>query len=69
MKTSATILKQQTDMCYFTHFKEYGWQCELVRPYRGYHRGTIIGKNDGRFVVEFSSGMTEEFYADEIYFD
>lgn len=56
-------------MCYYTHFKEYGWQCELVKPYRGYHRGTIIGKNDGRFVVEFSSGMTEEFYADEIYFD
>lgn len=56
-------------MCYDTHFKECGWQCELVSPWKGYHRGTIIGKNGNRYVVEFSSGLTEEFDADEIYFD
>lgn len=25
-----------------TGFPEYGRQCELIAPWRGYHRGTII---------------------------
>lgn len=54
---------------YSIDFPEYGKQCELVNPYRGYHRGTIVGKYNGRFVVQFSSGMEEYFDADEISFD
>lgn len=56
-------------MDYNTNFREYGWQCELIRPWRGYHRGTIIGREDLKFAVEFSSGKVEWFYADEIYFE
>ena len=26
-----------------TNFPEYGQQCELKEPWRGYHRGTIVG--------------------------
>ena len=29
---------------YETDFPEYGQQCELVTPWRGYHRGTIVGR-------------------------
>lgn len=50
-------------------FPEYGRQCELKEPWRGYHRGTIVGRNGYRFIVEFSSGARIEFYDDEIYFD
>ena len=53
---------------YDTSFPEYGLQCELVEPWRGYHRGTIVGRNAYRFVVQFSSGAEIEVYDDEIYF-
>lgn len=57
------------DMDYYTDFKEYGWQCNLVKPFSGYYRGTVIGKEDYRYAVQFSSGAVGLFYADEIYFD
>lgn len=50
-------------------FPDYGRQCELVEPYRGYYRGTIIGRNGYRFIVQFSSGATTEVYPDEFNFD
>ena len=53
----------------YIDFPEYGKQVELNEPYRGYHRGTIISKDGYRFVVQFSSGMTEGFYRDEFEFD
>lgn len=56
-------------MYYNNDFPEYGKQCELNEPYRGYHRGTIVGMNGTRFIVEFSSGMRVELYDDEINFD
>lgn len=57
-------------MCYTNYnFPEYGKQCELYTPYRGYHRGTIVGKFGGRYIVQFSSGLEEYFDIDEIYFD
>lgn len=51
------------------NFPEYGRQVELNEPYRGYHRGTIVGKEGYMFIVQFSSGMTERFYRDEFEFD
>lgn len=52
-----------------TDFSEYSRQCELLTPWRGYHRGTIVGRNGYRFIVEFSSGARIELYDDEIEFD
>ena len=57
-----------TDM-YETDFPEYGRQCELNTPWRGYHRATVVGRNGYRLVIEFSSGATIEVYPDEITFD
>lgn len=50
-------------------FPEYGRQCNLVKPWRGYERATIIGKNGYRFIIQLSSGYEMEVYPDEIYFD
>ena len=36
---------------------------------RGYHRGTITGRNGYRFIIELSSGARIELYNDEIEFD
>lgn len=52
-----------------TDFPEYGRQCELITPWRGYHRGTIIARTTRGFVVQFSSGAEIEVYEDEIEFD
>lgn len=52
-----------------TDFSEYCRQCELLTPWRGYHRGTIVGRNGYRFIIEFSSGARIELYDDEIEFD
>ena len=47
----------------------YGKQCELKSPWRGYHRGTVVGMNGYRFIIELSSGARVELYEDEIEFD
>lgn len=47
----------------------YGRQVELVKPWRGYHRGTIIGYENGKFIIQFSSGAAIDFYEDEFEFD
>lgn len=52
-----------------TDFPEYGWQCELIKPWCGYHRGTIVGRTVRGFVVQFSSGAEIDVYEDEIEFD
>lgn len=53
-----------------TDFAEYGKQVELIEPWRGYHRGTIIALNGkGQYVIQFSSGATIEVYPDEVEFD
>ena len=52
-----------------TDFPEYGRQCELQTPWRGYHRGTIVGLNGYRVIIEVSSGARIELYEDEIEFD
>ncbi len=54
---------------YETDFPEYGQQCELVTPWCGYHRGTIVGRTVKGFIVQFSSGAEIEVYDDEIEFD
>jgi len=46
-------------------FPEYGKQVELKKPWRGYHRGTIVGRNGYRFTIQFSSGATIDLYDDE----
>lgn len=50
-------------------FPEYGRQCELLTPWRGYRRGTIVGRNGYLFIIEVSSGARLELYDDEIEFD
>ena len=52
-----------------TDFPEYGRQCELATPWRGYHRGTIVAKTEHGFVVQFSSGAEIDVYEDKIEFD
>lgn len=47
----------------------YGRQVELKKPWRGYHRGTIIGRYNSKFVIQFSSGAAIDFYEDEFEFD
>lgn len=53
----------------YTDFPEYGKQCDLVTPWRGYRRGTVVGRNGYRFIIELSSGARIELYDDEIEFD
>lgn len=52
-----------------TNFPEYGKQCELLIPWKGYHRGTITAQTQRGFIVQFSSGAEIEVYPDEIEFD
>ena len=54
---------------YETDFQEYGRQCELIKPWRGYHRGIIVGKTARGYIVQFSSGAEIDVYEDEIEFD
>ena len=54
---------------YETDFPEYGQQCELVTSWRGYHRGTIVGRTAKGVIVQFSSGAEIEVYDNEIEFD
>ncbi len=50
---------------YDTNFPEYGKQVELNEPWRGYRRGTIVGRSAYRFVIQLSSGAEIELYDDE----
>ncbi len=52
-----------------TDFSEYGRQCELLTPWRGYDRGTIVAQTQRGFIIQFSSGAEIEVYEDEIEFD
>ena len=54
---------------YETDFPESGRQCELIKPWRGYHRGIIVGKTARGYIVQFSSGAEIDVYEDEIEFD
>lgn len=54
---------------YEVDFPEYGKQCELKEPWRGYCRGTIVGRSGYRFIIELSSGARIDLYEDEIVFD
>lgn len=64
-----TISKQ--DKAFAQEFASFvnGRQCELVTPWRGYHRGTIVARTVRGFIVQFSSGAEIEVYEDEIEFD
>ncbi|MDR2727987.1 MAG: hypothetical protein LBB56_02555 [Chitinispirillales bacterium] len=42
-----------------------GEKIELEKPFDSHRHGTITAVEWPRFVVEFSDGTTEEFYADE----
>lgn len=52
-----------------TDFLEYGRQCELITPWKGYHRGTIVAQTIRGFIIQFSSGAEIEVYPDEIEYD
>lgn len=53
----------------YTDFPEYGMQCELNEPWRGYRRGTIVAQIPKGFVVQLSSGAEIDVYPDEIEID
>lgn len=61
--------KPYFDMFYEKDFPEYGKQCELLTPCRGYNRGTIVAKTVKGFIVQLTSGAEIEVYDDEIEFD
>ena len=50
-------------------FAEYGRQCYLLTPWKGYRSATIVGKTDNGFVVQVNSGAELDVYPDEIEFD
>lgn len=54
---------------HYTDFPEYGKQCDIITPWRGYRRGTVVGRNGYRFIIELTSGARIELYDDEIEFD
>lgn len=51
---------------HYTDFPEYGKQCDLIKPWRGYRRGTIVAQTPKGFVVQLSSGAEIDVYPDEI---
>jgi hypothetical protein len=44
---------------------EEGDTVELEKPYRGYTKGEIVGWENYKYIVRFSSGMEAKFYKDE----
>ena len=69
-------------MAGYTDFPEYGrecelikpWRgyhhgivvCELIKPWRGYHHGIVVALTDTGFIVRLTSGAEIEVYGDEI---
>lgn len=48
----------------------YGWkECDLIEPWRGYRRGTIVRQTPKGFVVQLSSGAEIDVYPDEMEID
>ena len=54
---------------YGVDFPEFGKQCQLKEPWRGYRSGTIVATTQRGFIVQLSSGAELELYEDEIEFD
>lgn len=54
---------------HYTDFPEDGKQCDLIKPWRGYRRGTIVAQTPKGFVVQLSSGAEIDVYPDEIEID
>lgn len=54
---------------HYTDFPEYGKQCDLIKPWRGYRRGTIVTQTPKGFVIQLSSGAEIDVYPDEIEID
>lgn len=53
----------------YTNVPGYGKQVELKEPWRGYHRGTIIGRSGYKYTIQLSSGATIDRYEDEFEID
>ena len=54
------------NMAGYTDFPEYGRECELIKPWRGYHHGIVLALTDTGFIVRLTSGAEIEVYGDEI---
>ena len=54
---------------HYTDFPEYGKQCDLIEPWRGYRRGIIVAQTPKGFVIQLSSGAEIDVYPDEIELD
>lgn len=59
----------EKDDDFYMDFAEYGRQCYLLTPWKGYRSATIVGKTDNGFVVQVNSGAELDVYPDEIEFD
>ena len=46
-----------------TDFPEYGRQCEMLTPWRGYRRGTIVAKTARGFVDRKSTRLNSSHLA------
>lgn len=53
-------------MAGYTDFPEYGRECELIRPWRGYRHGIVVALTDTGFIVRLTSGAEIEVHGDEI---
>lgn len=54
---------------HYTDFPEYGKQCDLIKLWRGYRRGTIVAQTTKGFVIQLSSGAEIDVYPHEIEID
>ena len=54
---------------HYTDFPEYGKQCDLIEPWRGYRRGIIVAQTPKGFVIQLSAGAEIDVYPDEIEID
>lgn len=53
-------------MISYKDFPEYGRECELLKPWRGYTYGVVVALTDTGFIVRLTSGAEIEVYGDEI---
>lgn len=52
-----------------TDFKNYGKQCWLLTPWKGYRSAVIVAQTDKGYIIQVSSGAEIEVFDDEIEID
>ncbi len=62
----SALIQNQSNMCDIENFPEYGKECRLLTPYKGYRYAIIVDRTECLFIVEISSGASFQVYPDEI---